>query len=177
MFHARKGGPVLSEKNDSKRDRTAAMTLVDRGPMTVVGLPIRAVWDDLWTEVPKAWETLFARLAEIQHRLDDRLIDVSLTKTGNEYLQLVGAHVSQVRRIPEGMCAVSIPPHRFIYNRHVGPVQDIAESFGTMYAWAREHAHSAGAFKVDIGYTVDGDELEHDLYIALAPDPTWQFLM
>lgn len=152
------------------------MRIAELEAMTVVGLPVRAKWQELWTEVPAAWRALFARLGEIEHRQGERLVDVSLDMSGDEYLQLVCAPVSKVVHVPQGMWAVEIPAQRYVRFRHVGPAPDIADSFGRMYEWAEEHGHAAGEFKVDIGYTVQGDENEHDLHIGLLPPTPWRLI-
>lgn len=143
------------------------MEIVELEALTVVGLPVRARWQELWVEMPKAWREFAAKHTAIEYRSSDTFIDVSLEKSGDEYLQLICTRVSRVGRVPNGMRAIEIPAQRYVYYRHVGPARTIAESFGKMYDWAREYGHPVGEFKVDIGYTLQGDETEHDLYIGV----------
>lgn len=150
------------------------MKIIEQSAVVVVGLPVRATWRALWTEMPRAWQQFIARRAEVAHPADTCFMDVSLSKTEDAYLQLVCRQVSEVDRIPPGMMAVEIPAQPYIYHRHVGPPPEIAGTFGQMYAWAREQGYEAGAFKLDRGYTVAGDEREHDLYIGLLPEKRWR---
>ncbi len=150
------------------------MEIVEAGAISVTGFPVRAKWQELWVEMPETWQEFIARHAEIEHQVRGVFVDVSLDKIGNEYLQLVGTQVSQVAHIPAQMKAVEIPPQRYIRYRHVGPVSGIAESFGRMYEWARKHGHDVGEFKLDFGYTAEGGESEHDLYVGLLPLKAWR---
>ncbi len=150
------------------------MHIVEMGPMTVVGIPVRARWEELWVKMPQVWREFRARYTEIEHRYSDGLIDVSLDQNADEYLQLVCARVTKGSQVPKGMRMIEIPSQRFVHHRHVGPVKEIAEGFGKMYQWAIEEGHPAGEFKIDIGYTVNGNEIEHDLYVGMLPSKPWR---
>lgn len=143
------------------------MKIVHMNAMRVVGIPVEATWENLWIEMPKTWRDFIARHTEIQHRCENTFLDVSVDRRGDMYLQLICAQVTHIEEIPEGMRAIEIPSQRYIHYQHVGPVEAIAESFGKMYDWAHEHGYSVGEFKIDKGYTAEGEELEHDLYIGL----------
>ena len=52
--------------------------------------------------MPGAWREFIGRHKEIAHPVCDSFIDVSLERTKDDYLKLVGVQVSQVRRIPRG---------------------------------------------------------------------------
>lgn len=145
------------------------MEIVEMNTLTVVGLSVKARWRDLWTEMPEAWRRFLPRRDEIENRAGETFVDVSLDKVDDVYHQIVGALVSKADRVPEGMRAVEIPAQRYIHHRHVGPVREIADSFGAIYTWARDHGHPAAELKVDVGYTVAGGEMEHDLYVGLVP--------
>lgn len=149
------------------------MEIIEKQALIVVGLPVRANWPELYIEMPKAWELFRARYTEIAYRQDGTFVDVSLDKIGEEYLQLVCTRVSQVGPIPSGMRAIKIPAQQYVHHRHIGPIISIAESFGRIYDWAREHGHPVSQLKVDSGYTVEGDELEHNLYVGLLPRKQW----
>ena len=152
------------------------MEIVERDALAVVGLPVRAAWGDLWAEMPIAWHQFIDRHTEIDHGIGETFIDVSLEKNGDEYVQLIGSQVSQVDRIPPDMRAVAIPAQPYIYHKHVGPTEGIAESLGAMYDWAQQQDQPAGDIKLDIGYTADGHEREHDLFIGLLPEKKWRVL-
>lgn len=150
------------------------MKIVEHPAMLCVGIAVRADWRSLWTEMPRAWRRLFARRGDIEHRQGDVFMDISLDKRGDEYLQLVCARVSRADYVPDGMRAVEVPAQSYVYHRHRGPAAGIAESFGRMYAWARESGYDAGEFKLDIGYTPQGDERPHDLYVVSSPSGSWR---
>lgn len=150
------------------------MEIVEKEALIVVGLPVTARWQDLWVEMPRAWRELLARHAEIEHPKGGIFVDVSLEKVGDQYLQLVGAQVSRVDQIPSGMRAIEIPAQQYVHHKHVGPVAGIAETFGKIYDWAQQNGHAAGDFKIDLGYTLQGDEIEHDLHVGLLPVRQWR---
>ena len=152
------------------------MQLVEKEALIVVGMPVRATWDDLWTEMPNAWQQFIDRHQEIAHTVGETFLDVSLEQNGHEYLQLIGREVSHVAAVPEDMLAVQIPAQPYIYHRHRGATGDIAASFGTMYDWARQQGHDASSFKLDIGYTTSGTEHQHDLFVGLLPEVSWHEL-
>lgn len=149
------------------------MEIVTLDSLAVVGFAVRADWSALWVEMPKAWQRLFARRTEIGFA-SDTFVDVCLEKTPEGYLQLVGARVPSVTQIPRGMTAIEIPKQACIYCRHEGPVTQIAETFGRIYEWAEKNGVRAGDFKVDMGYTPQGGELLHHLYVGLDPATPWR---
>ena len=152
------------------------MRLVNKDALLVVGVPVRASWNDLWTEMPKAWRQFIGRQSAIANPVGDTFLDISLEKSGDNYLQLIGRQVSQVAAVPNDMHAVEIPPQSYIYHKHVGVTSEIAATFGKMYDWAKQQGYDASSFKLDIGYTASGDEHEHELYVGLAPEVKWRKL-
>lgn len=147
------------------------MKIVQKAPFKVVGIKVVANWEDLWVEMPKAWQKFISRHQEIQRRVSKTFIDISLDKEGQTYTQLIGSEVSDFEAIPEGMVGIEIPAQTYIHYRHEGPVKEIAASFGKMHAWADENRYAVDDFKVDIGYTEEGQEQEHDLFIRLVTTP------
>lgn len=143
------------------------MEIVERGPLRVIGIEVVATWRELWTEAPKAWQLLRARADEIPNRAGKVFIDVSLEENEGTYRQVVGAEVDSLDVVPEGMIGVEIPPHRYLRYRHRGTLEEIAESFGRIYAWAAENGLEVDSFKLDEGYTLAGDEDEHYLFVRL----------
>lgn len=144
------------------------MEIVERGPFHVVGIEVVAPWSELWMEVPKAWSILRARAAEIPGRTGEVFVDVSVEEREGVYRQVVGAEVGAVGDVPDGMVAIEIPAQRYLHYRHEGTLEAIAESFGKMYAWGREHGVVLDAFKLDVGYTRSGEDDGHDLYVRVA---------
>lgn len=148
------------------------MQIVQRDALTVVGLPVRASWQDLWTVMPARWKQFVARAHEIAHRVDEVFVDASLDQKDGEYRQLICAEVSQVEELPEGMIAVEIPGQSYLHHQHTGSLAGIADTFGAIYAWAEERGLAASSFKLDVGYGA-GDRA-HDLYVGLLPGKAWR---
>lgn len=144
------------------------MEVVERMAMQVIGIEVIAPWQDLWTRVPLAWEELRARSGEIGNRASESFVDVSVEERDGTYRQVVGAEVRPAEAVPEGMIVLEIPYGRFVHLRHEGGLEEIARSFGRMYAWAGAEGHRVDAFKLDAGYTQEGGERLHDLYVRLA---------
>jgi predicted transcriptional regulator YdeE len=117
--------------------------------------------------MPKAWDTLRGRLAEIPNRNDAPLVDICLDRDGEHYVQVVGAEVSSVDTVPEGMVAIEIPTQQYIWYRHTGELQEIADSFGAIYEFSKRNGYLADEFKLDIGYTPDSSIQPHDLYVRV----------
>lgn len=144
------------------------MEVVEKGPIKVVGIEVRAPWQELWTEAPKAWQRLRSRAGEITERASEVFVDVSVEVKDGIYTQVVGAEVRSLDAVPEGMVALEIPAQRYVHFRHEGTLEAIAESFGKLYAWGRDEGHELDEFKLDIGYTLEGGERVHDLYVRVA---------
>lgn len=144
------------------------MRIVQRRATRVVGLEVVGTWEELWTKAPKAWRALRDRASEIQGRTNDVFVDVSLEESDGVYRQVVGAEVADGVEAPGGMVAVEVPGGTYVEGPHAGPLEQIPESFGRIYAWAAEQDHAATALKLDVGYTVDGGETEHTLFVRLA---------
>lgn len=143
------------------------MDIVELGAMIVVGLEVRASLRGLWREVPRAWDALFARAAEIAHRSGPTFLDVSVDVQDGIHRQVVGAQVARAGEVPDGMTALEIPARRYLYHRHEGPLTGIAASFARMHLWAQAKGMSTGHLKLDVGYTRGFTETAHDLYLAL----------
>lgn len=150
------------------------MEVVAREEMTVAGVLVHATWQRLWEDVPKAWRRVFQRAAELEALQAGPFIDVSLGMVDSAYLQLVGLPLRDGAPVPEGFQAVHIPAQKYLRCRHVGPVSTIADSFGAMYTWAKQHNLELGEFKLDIGYQPSGDETEHGLFAGLRPETAWR---
>ncbi|SMO55072.1 GyrI-like domain-containing protein [Gracilimonas mengyeensis] len=144
------------------------MKIVQKEAFFVTGIIVHAQWEELWEVMPKAWNTLFKRYPEIENRTDDVLMDISLKKEDGLYTQLIGAQTNKENQLPpKGMETVAIPAKTYIHYRHEGSLQEIADSFGKIYNWAKKEEVKAGDFKLDIGYTTSGEEEYHDLYVEV----------
>lgn len=143
------------------------MKIITHDKIDVVGIKVNADWQGLHTKMPEAWEKFSARLNEVQYRKGDIMLDVSLDVQDGIYTQLIGVETERMSSLPVGMVSVTIPQQQYLTYRHEGPVQDIAASFGKMYEWAKVKEINAGEFKIDRGYTLSGNEKEHELFVKI----------
>lgn len=143
------------------------MKIVEKESFIVVGMKVEADWQELHAKMPEAWKSAENRLEEITNRKEDVMMDISLDVTDGRYIQLIGVKVENSAGVPDGMEKVKIPAQRYIYHQHEGDLSGIAESFGKMYNWAKEHGIETGEFKIDYGYRKDGIETEHALYVKM----------
>lgn len=144
------------------------MEIVTLNVLEVVGIRVKADWKGLHVKMPAAWKEFSKRLDEIPNRKNNVMMDVSLEAAEGIYTQLIGVEISGQGAIPDGMDLINIPRQQYLYHRHEGSLKDIAISFGEMYDWAKGQGVSLGEFKLDMGYTAEGDENIHDLYIRIA---------
>jgi predicted transcriptional regulator YdeE len=144
------------------------MQIVDRPAFRVIGLPVTAPWEALWTVMPNAWATFFGRRHEIPGVRTETNMDISVGHRDGVYEQLIATEVDANAVPPPGMRALEVPAHRYLHHWHTGSLAGIALSFGTMYEWAAAQGIGVDQFKLDMGYTAKGQESEHDLYIRLA---------
>lgn len=145
------------------------MEIVYREEMIVAGLLVHAPLHRLGEDVPKAWRQLFDRAAELEELRIEPFMDVCMGVVDSMYLQLVGGRIHEATNIPKGLTAVHILAQGLLHHRHVGPVTDIADTFSDMYCWGERNGLPLGELKLDIGYTLDSKETEHDLYVGLLP--------
>jgi len=143
------------------------MQVVHKDPFAVVGILVEGTWDELPTKMRAAWQTFFDRVSAIPHQFGEYALDISVSEDNGVYTQLICKEVSRVEEVPSGMVAREIPAGQYVYYRHQGDVTQIAESFGKMYEWVAAEGYMALDFKIDNGYTTQGDEMKHDLYLAI----------
>lgn len=139
------------------------MEICRKEAFKLVGIRVEADWRGLGTEMPAAWQALRARQEEIAHRVDDDILDVCLYEGGGIFIQCVGVEVSRLDAIPEGMIGVDIPAQQYIYHLHRGSEDQIASTFGDMYAWANRNGIAADAFRID--RTSSNSQTERFLFI------------
>jgi predicted transcriptional regulator YdeE len=140
--------------------------IVGWGPLLLVGIEVRATFDALWTEMPRAWQLFFSRTDEIRSARPGGYLDVSVVVEDGVYTQLICAEVDAIDHVPEGMTALRVPAQRYLRHEHDGPEQEIAAEFGRMYEWAKREGVRADEFKVDRGY---GAASGHELLVRVAP--------
>jgi predicted transcriptional regulator YdeE len=143
------------------------MEIVRLPAFSVIGIRIEADWDGLWTVMPDTCHVLYSRCHEIPDRVDGLLMDIALEKRGNRYVQLIGAEVSTVETVPDGMESVEIPAQTYVHYRHEGDLPEIATSFDRIYEWGSQTDVNVDDFKLDIGYSPDDASNPHDLYVRI----------
>lgn len=143
------------------------MEIVELGALLVVGLEVRTSLRGLWREIPRAWESLFGRAAEIAHRSGSTFLEVSVGVVDGLHRQIVGAEVARAAAVPDGMTWLEIPARAYLHHRHEGSLASIATSFDAMYAWANVEGVRTTDLKLDKGYTRGFTEKAHDLYVAI----------
>ena len=69
--------------------------------------------------------------------------------------------------LPAGTVAGVVPAGRYLRHLHTGPVERIGEAFGAMHEEARRAGAGVGPVKLDVGYTRDGADTGHELFVQL----------
>lgn len=144
--------------------------------MKVAGLCVRAPWQALWEVMPRTWQRLYERAGELESVRCGPFLNASLAVDGEDYLQLVGCPVNEIEAVPDGLAIAEIPAQTLLRHEHRGPLAEIAASFGILLDQARENGLDPGDFKLDLGYTPDGSELSHELYVGLRPETPWRWI-
>ncbi len=144
------------------------MEVVEKPPLTAVGIKVVAAWDYLFTEVPHAWKIFFEKYHNITNRIDNKFMDISINKKDNIYTQLLCVQVQEIDSVPEGMIGMSFSAEKFLTYNHKGPFQTIPTSFSKMYKWIENNGFTADDFKIDYGYSPHEIEpIEHTLHIRI----------
>lgn len=106
------------------------MKIVEKEGFNAICIRVSADWKNLHVEMPGAWNHFKQRLEEISNRKNEVMMDLSLSKEGDTYTQLIGVEVEEFEEVPEDMTTVSIPKQAYIYYRHNGDLSGIASSLG-----------------------------------------------
>ena len=144
------------------------MEIVELGETVVVGIEVVADFGQLLSEMPAAWCELFSRQDELPASGAGVFVEASDHLGDGRYREIIGA-VAVVADIPvpNGMAVALFPAGRFVHHRHDGSVATIAGGFQAIYDWAAEQGLTLGNRKLDIGYTADGGEQPHELYVDI----------
>lgn len=144
------------------------MKIVQKNAFKVVGIKVEATWEELWTQMPQAWDQFIDRYDEIDNRVEDNcFMDISVEKKGELYTQFICTEVTGFEDIPTNMEILEVPSQKYIFHQHRGTLHEIASSFGEIYAWAEANGHDARDFKIDRGYTPWQSEREHELFVKI----------
>ncbi|WP_208589925.1 GyrI-like domain-containing protein [Gracilibacillus suaedae] len=143
------------------------MNIVVKDEMSVIGITITRDWQGLIRDMPVKWEEFKNRLVKIKQRKTDIMMDISLEKHESNYTQCICVEVEQDAEVPEGMEKLVIPSASYLHHKHEGSLVSIAQTFGEMYQYGKKHELALEDVKIDIGYTIQGTETSHDLYIKI----------
>ena len=148
------------------------MEIIQKEAFWITGFEVQATFKQLWNRMPEEWDRLFAKADLIHSRKTDTFMDISFGKNQyGIYTQFIGAAVSGSEGVvPEGMQRIEISAMECLHHQHSGPLEDIADTFGKMYDWAKENDINTGEFKIDEGYTPEKNEPTHELYIEILPE-------
>ncbi|WP_163580597.1 GyrI-like domain-containing protein [Gracilibacillus saliphilus] len=143
------------------------MNIVEKDEMSVIGITVARDWQGLIRDMPVKWEEFKSRLTEINQRKTDIMMDISLEKLEHTYTQCICVEVEQDAEAPEGLEKMVISSASYLHHKHEGSLVSIAQTFGEMYQYGKEHELALEEMKIDIGYTIQGTETSHDLYIKI----------
>lgn len=144
------------------------MEILHLDELHVVGIKVVAHWKELFHKIPEAWNHLFQVSDQILNRNSDFYTEISVSENKGIYTQLLGAEVSSELAAPKEFTTLHIPRQKYIYYQHKGELQEIANSFGKMYDWAKENNLQAEEFKIDRGYLPGLPNSTHHLFIKLS---------
>lgn len=150
------------------------MEIVERDEIVVIGIEVVANFGQLHSAVPAAWHELFSRQDELPGTGTGVFVEASTHLGEGSYREVigvvaVGAEVTVPATVPvtvpEGMAVAIIPGGKFVHHRHDGSEATIATGFQAIYDWAADQQLTLGNHKLDVGYTDDGGQHPHELYV------------
>lgn len=142
------------------------MRRIQTDAFQVVGIKVVASWSKLFKEMPEAWRRLFKHLPEIEHH-ELPCVDISYGVENGIYTQYVAVPVNELGNYPDFMEVVTVPEMTALHHEHKGDLTEIPNAFSAMYEFADNRGWETDEFKLDFGFTPNGSEKSHDLYIRL----------
>lgn len=140
--------------------------IVELPEMIAIGVLVEAHWNELPRAIPTAWTRLFETDTGATS-----FLEVSISREGGVYRELVGYLAAKKTEVPDGMTRLVIPAQRYLRTVHDGPLVDIADGFGKLYAHAAVAGLKATDYKLDFGYLPGLPAGQHELHVALEPEP------
>jgi predicted transcriptional regulator YdeE len=141
---------------------------IDKPAFAVIGLVVRAHWQDLHRLIPETWDKLFARQLELTPACGPLgpYLEASLGTVEGVYKELLGVTVLHECETPKGMERVEIPAGRYLRTIHDGPLIGITEGFHLLINHATKHGMLPNGLKLDIGYTKGLPAGRHELFVG-----------
>ena len=156
--------------SEMKKETEMNPRAVQQDGFTVVGIAVRTSNAEQMTEarpIGKQWERLFKEgvLAAIPNKADSNILAVyseyASDKDG-EYTYLLGARVTKVEKLPDGMTVKNVPAGRYaLFTSERGPVQKVIVEM-----WRRVWETPKSALGGDRTYRAD-----FELYDQRAQNP------
>ncbi len=156
--------------SEMKKETEMNPRAVQQEGFTVVGIAVRTSNAEQMTEarpIGKQWERLFKEgmLAAIPNKADGNILAVyseyASDKDG-EYTYLLGARVTKVEKLPDGMTVKNVPAGRYaVFTSERGPVQRVVVEM-----WRRVWETPKSALGGDRTYRAD-----FELYDKRAQNP------
>jgi predicted transcriptional regulator YdeE len=156
--------------SEVKKETEMNPKAVQQEGFTVVGIAVRTSNAEQTTEarpIGKQWERLFKEgvLAAIPNKADGNILAVyseyASDKDG-EYTYLLGARVTKVEKLPDGMTVKNVPAGRYaVFTSERGPVQKVVVEM-----WRRVWETPKSALGGDRTYRAD-----FELYDQRAQNP------
>ncbi len=138
----------------------------------LIGLYFEASWNELSLEVRRTWDRLFSRSPDIPKQIGDQFVRVSLWENDGLHGEFVGSTVASAVRAPKGLGSLDIHSAKFVYEPCAGTEMAVRETFGTMYAWAKQRSLRTDEYRIDSGYRAPSDHSivarQHELYVRLS---------
>ncbi len=138
----------------------------------LIGLYFEASWNELSFEGHRMWSQLFSRSLDIPKRIGEQFVRVSLWENDGLHGEFVGSMVASTARVPTGLRSLDIPAATFIYEPCAGTAMAVRDTFGTMYAWARQRSLRTDEYRIESGYSAPSDlsiaARQHELYVRLS---------
>jgi predicted transcriptional regulator YdeE len=139
--------------------------VVEREAMHLSGLTTRGPLSELPMTVPPLWREVFAR-----H--DGESVLAELSEEPGDGLHVITVGV--LSRAPDGKGVardgegVVVPAGRWLHHEHRGPLAEIGQTYGEMFRNASTAGLRVTDLKLDVGYSVDGSEEKHDLFLFVS---------
>jgi predicted transcriptional regulator YdeE len=156
--------------SEMKKETEMNPRAVQQDGFTMVGIAVRTTNAEQMTAarpIGKQWERLFKEgvLATIPNKADGNILAVYSEYASDkdwEYTYLLGARVTKVEKLPDGMTVKDVPAGRYaVFTSERGPVQKVVVEM-----WRRVWATPKSALGGDRTYSAD-----FELYDQRAQNP------
>ena len=134
------------------------MEIIERAPLHLVGPSLTAGLGELPEVVGRLWRRAF------EFADDEDTVFAELSEDPGDDTRVIAVGRLVVEPTED---SALVPGGRWVHHQHNGPVADIGDSFGAMFAFADAQGETVGALTLDVGYERDGEEHVHQLYVQL----------